>query len=133
MLRLLAAALPLALAAGLAASPASAEVDPQSLGAAHFVGHWSLDGPEGCESRDTLSFFASGAWAVTNGGDNPVESIGTWELGPGAITVQESSLRRPDAFDLATVTILAASADRMEISVDHAEGKGRSFTLDRCA
>lgn len=127
------ALLPLALAAGLLAAPAAAEVDADSLGAEHFFGHWSLDGPEGCEGRDTLSFFSSGAWAVTNGGDNPVEVIGTWRIEGGKIAIAEQSLRDPAESEPGTITILSAEGDSMEISVDYAEGKGRKFTLDRCS
>ena len=128
-----AALLPLAVAAGILAAPAAAQVDPATLGAEHFVGHWSLDGPEGGADRDTLSFFPSGAWAVTNGGDNPVEVIGTWRIEGGKIAIAQHSLRRPAETEPGAITVLSAEGDRMEISVDYDEGKGRQFTLDRCS
>lgn len=127
----LAALLPLALAGGLLAFPAAAEVDPASLGEEHFIGHWSLDGPEGCESRDTMSFYASGAWAVTNGGGNPVEAIGVWSLVEGGIALSHGGLSRTGDFESGTIVVVTAEAGRMEIAFE-VDGGSQGFTLDRC-
>ncbi len=69
----------------------------------YFIGYWGIGGANECASRDTMSFYASGAWAVTNGGENPVEAIGLWELKGKGVTVTFSDLR-----DTANVNTLDA-------------------------
>jgi len=59
----------------------------------YFIGHWAIGDPEECNGRDTMSFYESGAWAVTNGGGNPVEAIGLWQLDDGKIRILTSDLR----------------------------------------
>ena len=127
MLRLLAA-----LSFAALAMPALAKVDPDRLGAAHFVGLWSMDGPAGCTVGDTLSFFATGIFAVTNGGTNPVEALGTWTIGDGVLLLKESRLETPFAYDDAEATIDTLQEGRMGVTVAYADGRRLSYELDRC-
>jgi hypothetical protein len=117
---------------GLLAQPASAKIDTSHLGAAHFVGLWSLDGPAGCSGGDTLSIYASGAWAVTNGGDNPVEAIGTWEISEGVLRLRESPLGDRLGFAEAEVEVDSLQEGRMGITVVYGDGRRLSYQLDRC-
>jgi hypothetical protein len=116
----------------LAALPAGAKVDPARLGAAHFAGLWSMDGPQGCAGGDTLSFYATGIFAVTSGGGNPVEALGTWEIGEGVLLLKESKLAAPLVFEEAQATIDALQDGRMDLTVTYADGRRHSYTLDRC-
>ncbi len=59
----------------------------------YLIGHWGIGEPEECNGRDTMSFYDSGAWAVTNGGGNPVEAIGLWRLEDGKVLILASDLR----------------------------------------
>lgn len=128
MLRLLTA---LAIIA-VAAVPAAAKVDPARLGAAHFVGLWSMDGLQGCSGGDTLSFYATGIWAVTNGGGNPVEALGTWRIGEGVLLLTESAVENPLAFEETEATIDSLQEGRMAITVAYQDGRKLSYQLDRC-
>lgn len=119
-------------AALIVALPAAAEVDPMSLGQEHFIGHWAIDGADNCADGDTLSIYASGVWAVTNGGDNPVEALGSWEMSDVGITVRESSLRSPDSSRAADLIVNSADAVRMEITLNYTDGRRRSYTIERC-
>jgi hypothetical protein len=121
----------LLLTAGLCA-PALAKVDAERLGAAHFVGLWSFDGPAGCSGGDTLSLYATGVFAVTNGGGNPVEALGTWRIGEGVLLLQESQVEAPYAFDEARATIDTLQDGRMGMTVAYADGRRLSYQLDRC-
>jgi hypothetical protein len=114
------------------AVPASAKIDIGRLGAAHFVGLWSLDGPAGCSGGDTLSIYASGAWALTNGGDNPVEAIGTWAIGEGVLKLRESPLGDRLGFAEAEVEVDSLQDGRMGITVIYSDGRRLSYQLDRC-
>jgi hypothetical protein len=116
----------------LCATPALAKIDPARLGAAHFAGLWSMDGPEGCAGGDTLSFYATGIFAVTSGGGNPVEALGTWSIGDGVLLLKESKLEAPLAFDEAEATIDALQDGRMDLTVTYADGRRHRYTLDRC-
>ena len=127
MLRLLAA-----LSFTALAMPALAKVDPDRLGAAHFVGLWSMDGPAGCTGGDTLSFYATGIFAVTNGGTNPVEALGTWTIGDGVLLLKESRVETPYAFDEAEATIDTLQEGRMGVTIIYADGRRLSYELDRC-
>jgi len=117
---------------GLAALPARAQIDADRLGSAHFVGLWSLDGPAGCAGGDTLSIYASGAWALTSGGGNPVEALGTWALGPEGLTLRESGLQDRLGYVEAVVRIDAVLERRMEITVLYRDGRSQAYDLDRC-
>jgi len=114
------------------ALPVSAKIDAERLGAAHFVGLWSLDGPAGCTSGDTLSFYTTGVWAVTQGGGNPVEVLGTWSIGDGFLVLTESQVDAPLAFEEMQASIDAVLDGRMEITVAYTDGRRLSYTLDRC-
>jgi hypothetical protein len=112
--------------------PALAKVDPARLGAAHFVGLWSMDGPAGCTAGDTLSFYATGIFAVTNGGSNPVEALGTWSIGDGVLLLRESKVEATFAFEEAEATIDTLQEDRMGVTVAYSDGRRHSYQLDRC-
>ncbi|HKY95606.1 MAG TPA: hypothetical protein VJL84_09880 [Kiloniellales bacterium] len=116
----------------LSVTPAAAKVDPARLGAAHFVGLWSMDGPEGCGDGDTLSFYATGIWAVTNGGGNPVEALGTWTIGEGVLVLTETSVDTPLAFEETQATVDTIQDGRMAITVVYKDGRRLSYQLDRC-
>jgi hypothetical protein len=120
------------LAALFFALPAEAEIDPMSLGKDHFIGHWAFDGLENCGDGDTLSIYASGAWAVTNGGDNPVEALGSWSMTDAGIEVRESELDDPASARAANLVVDAAAAERMEITLAYTDGRSRSYTVERC-
>jgi len=130
LVRLLACAV---LAFAAVAAPALAKVDAGSLGAAHFVGHWSMDGQEGCAGGDTLSFYESGAWAVTNGGGNPVEVLGTWSLGEGDLLLTMSELDSPAVAVAGRATVDGMEGDRMTMTIAFGDEGSESFTLDRCS
>jgi hypothetical protein len=112
--------------------PALAKVDAERLGAAHFVGLWSMDGPAGCTGGDTLSFYATGIFAVTNGGTNPVEALGTWTIGEGVLLLKESKVETPYGFDEAEATIDTLQEGRMGVTVAYSDGRRLSYQLDRC-
>jgi hypothetical protein len=114
------------------ACPAAARVDPQRLGAAHFVGLWSMDGAEGCAGGDTLTFFATGIWAVTQGGGNPVEALGTWTIGDNVLELTESKIGDPLTFEEMQASIDGVLESSMEITVVYKDGRKLSYTLDRC-
>jgi len=116
----------------LCATPAAAKVDAERLGAAHFVGLWSMDGPAGCTGGDTLGFYATGIFAVTNGGTNPVEALGTWTIGEGVLLLKESRVETPYAFDEAEATIDTLQEGRMGVTIIYADGRRLSYELDRC-
>lgn len=120
------------LAALFFALPAAAEVDPMSLGKDHFIGHWAFDGLDNCGDGDTLSIYASGAWAVTNGGGNPVEALGSWSMNDAGIEVRQSALGDPESTRAAKLVIDAAAGDRMDITLAYADGRSLSHTVERC-
>ena len=114
------------------ASAVLARIDPQRLGAAHFVGLWSMDGPTGCGGGDTLTFFATGIWAVTQGGGNPVEMLGTWAIGDGVLNLTESKLDDPLTYEEMQATIDGVLETEMDITVAYKDGRKLAYTLDRC-
>lgn len=114
------------------ASPTGAKVPAERLGDAHFAGLWSMDGPAGCIEGDTLSFYATGLFAVTNGGRNPVEALGTWEIADGVLRLKESKVEAPLAFEEAEATVDALQEGRMDLTITYADGRSQSYTLDRC-
>ncbi|MGF1625825.1 MAG: hypothetical protein ACFCVH_13160 [Alphaproteobacteria bacterium] len=125
-----------ALAAGLAAAPVSAEPKGKLFGdvtgeSAYFIGYWGMGAPEECIDSDTLAFYSSGAWAVTNGGGNPVEAIGTWSYDEGVLTVRFSDLTDPANDEQATGTVTAADEAKFTLSSDML--RGGSETLYRCS
>lgn len=128
MIRLLAVVLVLA----TMTVPAAARVDPQRLGAAHFAGLWSMDGPQGCTGGDTLTFYATGIWAVTQGGGNPVEMLGTWAIGDGVLNLTESKLDDPLTYEEMQATIDGVLETEMDITVAYKDGRKLAYTLDRC-
>ncbi|MEQ8652537.1 MAG: hypothetical protein RIC87_08755 [Kiloniellales bacterium] len=97
---------------------------------AYFIGHWGIGDPQECQSRDTLSFYESGAWAVTNGGENPVEAIGLWQLEGSTVTIQASDLRSPQHYDVLEAPITEVTADSFVMTAEPLQdGKA---TLYRC-
>lgn len=101
-----------------------------SLERAYFIGHWGIGDPQECLDRDTLSFYESGAWAVTNGGENPVEAIGLWQLDGSTITIQASDLRSPAQYDVLEAPITEVTADSFTMTAEPLQD-GQA-TLYRC-
>jgi hypothetical protein len=95
---------------------------------AYLIGYWGIGSAEECADSDTMSFYTSGAWAVTNGGGNPVEAIGVWSLADGAISVVSHDLKSPSGTEAITAVITEASQDKFTLTLD-SEG---SETLFRC-
>ncbi len=97
---------------------------------AYFIGYWGIGDPQECLQRDTLSFYESGAWAVTNGGENPVEAIGLWQLEGSTITIRASDLRSLAQYDVLEAPITEVTADSFTMTAKPLEG-GQA-TLYRC-
>jgi hypothetical protein len=131
--RILIGAAALAVAIGLGANATAAptaklfgsgDVVPDE---AYLVGYWGVGSVDECVDSDTMAFYASGAWAVTNGGGNPVEAIGVWSLADGAITVVSADLKSWAGAETITAPITEASQDKFTLSMDE-----RSETFFRC-
>ncbi len=96
----------------------------------YFIGHWGIGEPEECNDRDTMSFYESGAWAVTNGGSNPVEAIGLWELKGDVVTIIASDLRNPAEHETIDAGISEVKADMFIMEAPPLGGKA---PLYRCS
>ncbi len=95
----------------------------------YFIGHWGIGGADECNGRDTMSFYDSGAWAVTNGGGNPVEAIGLWQLNGNIVQVAVSDLKNPAKFETLDTGISDIKPDSF---VMDAEPLGGKAPLYRC-
>lgn len=95
--------------------------------AAYFVGHWGMGSADECADSDTMSFYASGAWAVTNGGGNPVEAIGAWSFADGTMTIVYSELGEPDAAESVSGPVQQDGDDVFSLAVE-----GSPEPLYRC-
>ena len=95
--------------------------------AAYLIGTWGMGAADECVDSDTMAFYASGAWAVTNGGGNPVEAIGVWSFADGTISVISGDLKDPLGSESIVATITEASQDKFTLTFD-----GRAETLYRC-
>jgi hypothetical protein len=131
-IRTLAAALATALAAaGTAATAAEPGAklfgDTAVTHADYFIGTWGMGSAEECYDSDTIAFYANGAWAVTNGGGNPVEAIGTWSFADGKLTVHFTDLEEPEGSETVTAAVEEAGPDRFTVSLE-----GSPETLYRC-
>jgi len=96
----------------------------------YFIGYWGLGTPEECVSRDTMSFYASGAWAMTNGGGNPVEVIGVWALEGDRILLDFAEL--DDISDLISVEATISNAGKDAFTLTAPELPDGQATLYRC-
>ncbi|MEZ5670494.1 MAG: hypothetical protein R3F55_24285 [Alphaproteobacteria bacterium] len=86
---------------------------------------------EECLDGDTMAFYASGAWAVTNAGGNPVEAIGVWSLAQGSLVVDFSDLDMPDQVETATGLVGADGETQFRLTSDMVAGGEQ--TLYRCS
>lgn len=107
---------------------AASGTDPTTPG--YFIGYWGLGTPDECASRDTMSFYASGAWAVTNGGGNPVEAIGVWALEGDRMLLDFAELDDPS--DLVSVEAAISNAGKDDFTLTAADLPGGRETLYRC-
>ncbi|MEM7442656.1 MAG: hypothetical protein AAF414_04910 [Pseudomonadota bacterium] len=78
----------------------------------YLIGYWGIGSPDECETRDTMTFFASGAWAVTNGGGNPVEVIGVWWVEGDQLFVDFAELDDPNDMNAVEATLSNVSENQ---------------------
>ncbi len=102
-----------------------------SLTPDYFIGHWGIGAPEECEASDTMSFYDSGAWAVTNGAGNPVEAIGRWEFKDGTLLVIFSDLKDTGRHNSLDAQISEVTADSFTMVAKPLQG-GQA-PLHRCS
>ncbi len=68
----------------------------------YLIGYWGIGSPDECVDSDTLAFYVTGMFAVTNGGGNPVEALGVWKVRGETLTVTFTELddpRNSETFD----------------------------------
>lgn len=106
---------------GIAADPASPD---------YFIGYWGVGSPDECQDRDTMSFYSTGAWAITNGGGNPVEAIGVWALEAGRMVLGFSELDMIDHVE--TVEAVVSDADEGRFTMVSPALPGGELTVFRC-
>lgn len=96
-----------------------------------LIGMWSLDGADGCVDGDVLNLYPTGAFAATNGGSNPIEAVGTWQLSGDVITLTFNDL---DHFEEPAGMIITVTANESNHIAGSAEifGERNEITLDRC-
>lgn len=121
---------------GVSAGMAAANSNEKLFGGAlvidrdYFIGTWGMGSAEECVDRDTMSFYSSGAWAVTNGGGNPVEVIGTWSLADVTLTVLWSELREPAQREVMAGTLSDVTENSFILTADIL--RGGDETMHRC-
>ena len=96
----------------------------------YFIGYWGVGAADECESRDTMSFYTTGAWAITNGGGNPVEALGVWALEADRVVLGFSELGMTSDVDAVEAVISDAEENRFTM-VSPALPDGE-LTLYRC-
>ncbi len=97
----------------------------------YFIGFWGIGGSDECLTRDTMSFYDSGAWAVTNGGGNPVEAIGLWQLDGTTVKIIASDIESTAQFDILEAQISDVTVDSFTMVAEPLQG-GKA-PLYRCS
>jgi len=126
---------PIAVAATVAlilAGPSAMGADGSSaeISEDNFIGYWWLGSPDECIDRDTLAFYVTGVFAVTNGGGNPVEALGIWKLEGDTMSLNFTELDDPRQEETIEAAISGNQANEFTLTApDLPDGE---VTLYRC-
>ncbi len=89
----------------------------------YLIDHWRIGDLQECDSSDTLTFYERGAWAVTNGGSNPVEAISLWQPEGTTVKIFASDLKDAKTYDALDAEISEVTADSFFMTAKPLQGR----------
>lgn len=95
----------------------------------YFIGQWGMDSTD-CSQGESIVFFATGAFAAFNGGDD-VEVVGTWRRVDGGIEFAFATPQSPARTEGGLATTVVYGPDVVQIAAEFVPNE--EVTLNRCA
>lgn len=96
----------------------------------YLIGYWGFGSPEECIDSDTLGFYVTGVFAVTNGGGNPVEALGLWKLEGDTMSLAFAEL--DDPHNMETIEAAISGRQSNQFTLTHPTLPDGVETLYRC-